>query len=1451
MARRVRVRRRIAQAAGAAVLTGALSVATALAATGPAFAADGATATAATGTITPVAHPATAVDPLLGTGDGGAGGAVNAFPGPDVPFGMLQWGPDTSPDRQAGGGYYYNDSAISGFSLTHMSGPGCGAFGDVPILPTVGALPADPSHATAPFSHAVETASADYYAVSTGTGASAVKTELTETARSVIGRFTFPASDQSNLLVKLTGSQNGTNGVSAQVVGDHELQGSVTSGHFCGASDEYTLNFDVVFDQPFTAHGTWTGTTVTPGGSTTASQGSNTPSGKALDKASPSPAPSPSASPSPSPSPSASPSPSPSASPSPSPSPTAPTLHGQAPRASDAKHAAAATGPDGVYLTFDTTTTQTLQAKVAISYVSAANAKANLQAEQPAFAFDAVHAAGVSAWDKELSRIQIGGGTAARQQVFYTALYHALLHPNIFSDADGEYIGFDNQVHTVQPGHVQVANFSGWDIYRTQVQLEAIVDPAMASNAAQSIVNDAAQNNGMMPKWSMNNGETYVMVGDPADDELAAYYAFGARDFDTASALKYALAEANTPNNIRPDLAAFEKLGYVPTDGATTCCNFYGPVSTTMEYGAADAALAQFAAALGDKDNTKKLMTRAQDWQNLYNPATGILQPRTSSGTFVPATLTTSDNYVEGDASQYRWQIGWNLKGLVAAMGGGEAVAKQLDTFFTKLDEGPPSPYAFMGNEFDYGVPWLYDYTGTPWKAQEVLNRIRTELYTDDPKQSLGGNDDLGTTSALGAFAMLGMYPETPGTADMALNSPEFPLEIIHLANGKNITIKAPGADSVKNYYVQNLRVDGDDWTKPWLPASVFTHGARIDVRMGSTPDKHWGAEKHDAPPSDATGAQPAIGYLSDQQIRVAPGGSATVTVSAQDSADQHQRISVSAVPPTGLTTNLSSKTLKLSPAGHDSVTLTVKADASTPQTFYTVPIQLSANGKPLAPITLRVLVAPEGSLLAAFDNAGIADDAAVDAANFDGVGNSYSQQTLAAAGFTAGQQVTVGGIAYDWPLPAPGFPDNAVAAGQQVTVAAAAGTRQLGLLGSAAGGPSEGVMTLRYSDGSSSQYWLGLSDWTLGAGNSKPSFGNGDAVALPYRDCASCDGGKDTTATHVFSTVFPVDPAKTLVGITLPAGADQGELHVFAVGTSTAAPTGAVATALTPSPATAGQQVTVHGSGFGAVQGTGYVAFADQGVNWGSPGNSAPFTVDAWSDTEVTFTVPTPSGTGGVWHVYPGTNASVTVVNAAGQVSDSTVLPITPTADPADYYDNTGTSPDSGQKCADYDGDGYSYSADALAKAGITPGGAVTGAGVQFTWPDVQPCGADNILAAGQTMLVAGRAGATTLGLLGSSTNGGSEGPITVTYTDGTSTTRTVSFNDWAGGPGGGDEAVATMPYRNSTSGTSQAITMYVFATAVPIDGSRTVASITFPNVASQVGNNATAMHVIAVGEA
>jgi lysophospholipase L1-like esterase len=593
----------------------------------------------------------------------------------------------------------------------------------------------------------------------------------------------------------------------------------------------------------------------------------------------------------------------------------------------------------------------------------------------------------------------------------------------------------------------------------------------------------------------------------------------------------------------------------------------------------------------------------------------------------------------------------------------------------------------------------------------------------------------------------------------------------------------------------------------------------------------------------------PVIGYLPSHRATVAPGGSTTVQVAASNTTSRPQVAHVRLTPPAGLTVNPASVNITVPPNATSIASVSVSAAASAPQTFYPVPVVFAGDTQagPGQSLDLTVLVAQPGSLLTAFNNTGISNDTDVPAADFDQDGNSYSAQALAAAGLSAGKPVTVNGVTFTWPLPAPGYPDNASAHGQQVMVNAPAGTQALGFLGSATGGPGKGIVTLQYSDGTTAQYWLGLSDWTLNAGSAKPSYGNQVVATMAYHNCGTCSSGQDAVNTYVFYTALPINPGKTLTSVTLPSSAAPGEMHIFAVGTGTQAMTPPVAQSVNPATASAGQEVTVTGTGFGATQGSGYVNFSDNGIDWGAPGNPA-VQVDSWSDTAITFTVPTASGTNGELHVYPGTPASVIVVNSSGAASDSPVLQITPTANPSDYYDNIGISPDSDQACANYDGDGYSYSATGLANAGLTPGATVTADGLTFTWPNVASCAPDNILAAGETMLVNGKAGETTLGLLGSSTNGGSQGTIVINYTDGTSSTQTLSFNDWAGGPGNRDTAVATMPYRNSVSGSSQALNMYIYATTVPVDPSKTVASIVFPDVSNNVGVGVTAIHIFAI---
>jgi predicted alpha-1,2-mannosidase len=1309
-------------------------------------------------------NPAALVDTRTWTSGGG-----NTFPGAEVPFGMTQWSPDTSPNRSAGGGYNYGDTKTLGYSLTHVSGPGCGAAQDIPMLPMTGALPSgDPNDLTTAFSNDNEIAQAGYYSAQSNQP-DTITSEFTASPHSAMARFTYPAGEPAGFLIKLQDSQNGQYAPStATVVNDHEVQGSETSGHFCGEGRNsgqeqvYTVHFDITFDQAFTAQ----------------------------------------------------------------------TIPGS-------------NGPDAVYLTFADPSNQTVQAKLGISYVSDANAQQNWQTENPDWNFAAIKAAAQQDWNDLLGRIQISGGDYAHTQMFYSLLYKDFVQPNITSDVNGQFTGADQKTDTIAAGqHDQYGMYSGWDIYHSLSQLQAMLDPSAASDQAQSQLNYYKEDK-ILQQWGYDQDNNYVMVGDPMQSIIADYYAFGARDFDTQTALHDMLEQANTTNDVRPGENLEDALGYLPEDGSyRSCCNPHGFVSSLLEYDSNDLALSRFAAALGDTTDALKLEQRANNWENVFNPANNLLTPRNSDGSWVPGiTKTTTDHYVEGDAYEYLWNTPNNYAALFSLLGGNSKVAPMLRTFLSK-----PNGYgefAQLTNEFGFGEQYAGDYAGDPVGTQLAVNTIRNTMYQPGP--SLDNNDDLGANSSTFIWEMLGMYPENSGSGDLVFNGAGFPHASIDLPNGNTITINAPGASST-NFYVQNLKLNGSPYHHLSIPYSTLAKGATLDWTLGSKPST-WGTAPSDAPQSYGAGTEPVVGFASDDQVTLAPGGSATVTIGAQNATTSTQKVQASVSASSPLTVTPSSSTFSVAPNGRASVTLTVHAAASAAQNFYTVPISLSDGGTSLPKITLTVLVADPGSLLRAFNNKGTSDDSNPNAANFDGGGWSYSAEALAAQQVTPGSTLTVGDISYSWPPSAPGEPDNAITEGQHVSVNAPAGTQQLGFLGSASGGNSQGLATLHYADGSAAQYWLGFSDWTLGGGRGQVMFGNVDAVRTTYRNCNHCTGGRDSVDTHVFAAILPVDPGKTLTSVTLPTGGTGGDLHVFSIGTSTTAQTGPVISSVTPNDVHAGDTVTIHGSGFGATQGNGYVHFADNNTDWGMPGNLASFTVNSWSDTAITFTVPTPSGPNGVWHVAPGSTAMVTVVDDAGDVSNTAPLEIAASANLADYYDNTGISDDGDATCmADYDGDGYSYSAQALSAVGADPGGTVAVDGIDYTWPGAASCTPDNILAAGQKILVNGTAGATTLGFLGSSGNGSAGGPVTVTYTDGTSQTSQLYFGDWAQAASNGNITALTMPYRNSQGGSTQQITMFVFADEITLDSSKTVASVTLPMIADHVSSD-TSTHVFAIG--
>ncbi len=569
------------------------------------------------------------VDPFTGTGASpvGPGGWGNGdtFPGADAPFGMVQWSPDTV--NAYAGGYDSGDNRIRGFSLTHLSGAGCNGYGDIPFMPYVGAVtnsPAsDPSQYVSTFSHSNESAYAGYYKVALDNG---VTTELTTTQRTGAARFTYPGGKTATLLVNVSGSINGDSADQVNINGN-TISGSATSNGFCGSSASYTVYFYATFNKPFASSGTWQNGTVSPNVKTVKGSSQASPAVKAANTA------------------------------------QAKVFKGHDSSKGTRQQAAApantsASGPGaGAYVTFDTSQSTTIEASVGVSYVSTANAQANLSKEQPSTDFNTVLAQSTQTWNKYLGEINVSGGTSAQTATFYSALYHVFLFPSVFSDDNGQYIGFDGKIYTEPSGHAQYANYSGWDIYRSEAQLLGLLAPTQAADMAQSMVNDYAQS-GQLPKWSFANTETYVMVGDPADAIIADFYAFGGTGFDTQSALNAMVKEATQTNNIRPGLNYLENIGYLPSDGSYGCCNYYGDASTTLEYNSADFAIGAFAGAIGNSTVHNQFVDRAQDWENLLNTNDGYLEPRSQNTSFPSSYDPTSGNdWVEGDGAQYNWLV--------------------------------------------------------------------------------------------------------------------------------------------------------------------------------------------------------------------------------------------------------------------------------------------------------------------------------------------------------------------------------------------------------------------------------------------------------------------------------------------------------------------------------------------------------------------------------------------------------------------------------------------------------------------------------------------------------------------------------------------------------------------------------------------------------------------------
>ena len=614
-----------------------------------------------------------------------------------------------------------------------------------------------------------------------------------------------------------------------------------------------------------------------------------------------------------------------------------------------------ASGPySGAFLSFNASNGKPVIARTALSYVSVANAELNLRTEDPGWSLNSAVEHTRADWNRALSVIQASGGDMADETMFYTELYHFLIEPADFNDVNGQYIGFDNKIHTVPAGHTQYDNITTWDGYRSFIGLLALLEPGEANDVITSMLNDAAQGGPGLPRWEQANDNSGGMVADDPDPYIATAYAFGAHGFDIGAALHAMDLGGSVPTTtsgghlVRANDKQWMSDHYDP-----------GTASISLEYGVDDFSIAAFAKALGNTALYNKYMPRAQNWEYTFNPATNFAEPKNSAGAF-PATFSPSSGtgMIEGDSYQYTPMVPFNVAGLTAAFGGSAAYTKYLEHLYATpnvANSGPNGNGAYVGNEPSAEIPWELDYTGAPEQAQGAIRSVITNNYTPTPG-GLPGNDDGGAMSSWYVWAAIGMYPETPGVGTLALGSPLFPYTKITLGSGKVLTLNADG-NTESTPYIHSMTVNGVSWNRAYLPLSAINGGGTIGYTLRSTPDNGWASGPHAAPPSFTSDETAAIGFTTPtSQATVQPGGAANVSLAARNITGSPQVVNWKASSASGV--RLSSRSGSfLVPASSDGHQQVMVMAGTTPGTYRVIFHLTMADGTALPNVVLKVVV--------------------------------------------------------------------------------------------------------------------------------------------------------------------------------------------------------------------------------------------------------------------------------------------------------------------------------------------------------------------------------------------------------------------------------------------------------------------------------------------------------------
>lgn len=744
------------------------------------------------------------VNPMIGASSSAAAAGIyhglgKTFPGATTPYGMVQVSPNTITGGDNGSGYSDEHTSIEGFAFTQMSGVGWyGDMGNFLVMPSDGPLhtAAGKLDRSAPgyrssYDKKSEKASAGYYNVLLTDYH--IKAEMTAAPHSGMLRFTFPKANDSRIQIDLARRVGGTSTLQyVKVVDDHTIEGWMKCtpagggwGDGAGKAD-YTVYFYAQFSKPLKDYGVWSADIP----DSWPRKREDVESGRYQER-------------------------------------VAHAAVFKNIREKEGKHL-------GFFTQFATKANERVEMRAGISYVDIAGARKNLAAEINTWNFDAVHQHAVDSWNKALSKIKIAGGTYDQKVIFYTALYHTMIDPRIINDVDGRYPGGDGRIYHAD-GFKKRTVFSGWDVFRSQMPLQTIINPSLVNDMINSLITLAAQKHkDYLARWELLNSYSGCMFGNPAVSVITDAYAKGIRNYDVNQAYRLCVGSVERFGN--------GDRGYTPQPNS---------IALTMEYAYSEWCVSQLAKWLGHPADERKYALRGEDYKNIYDKGKDWFRPRDSTGKWAAwpdsGRLTQWYGTFEANPYQQGWFVPQDVDGMVKLMGGREKVIADLNNFFAKTPENMMwNDYYNHANEPVHHVAFLYNRLGEPWLTQKWSRAICRRAYHNSV-EGLVGNEDVGQMSAWYVLAASGLHPVCPGDTRQEITSPVFNKIIFNIpgkyGQSKTFTVTALN-NSAENIYIQGAALNGKPYNKCSIDYKDIAAGGQLVLKMGPQPNKHWGVSE-------------------------------------------------------------------------------------------------------------------------------------------------------------------------------------------------------------------------------------------------------------------------------------------------------------------------------------------------------------------------------------------------------------------------------------------------------------------------------------------------------------------------------------------------------------------------------------------------------------------------------